>query len=274
MRTERSTVRSASASQAGAAFTLIELLVVIAIIAILAAILFPVFAQAREKARQTGCLSNMKQIGLATMAYIQDYDEMYPMRYGGACPPDCENNKVRSWKNMLFPYIKSYDVFKCPSNPAAQQFDSIGTSATDKTGAFPGGYAMWLPDAWLSGQLGNGAGYPQSQAGIPAVADALLILETSYRWPDTGPYLGYSEPAPNDPNIVPGRSSWNSGHSKNRCNIIYMDGHVKYKYLRQTFEERGFPPLNEWRFSEAIAQERGLMWMFTLRENLRMYPND
>ena len=65
-------------SRKNAAFTLIELLVVIAIIAILAAILFPVFAQARDKARQTSCLSNMKQLGLGEMMYIQDYDETFP----------------------------------------------------------------------------------------------------------------------------------------------------------------------------------------------------
>ena len=257
-----------------AGFTLIELLVVIAIIAILAAILFPVFAKAREKARQTACLSNMKQIGTGVMMYVQDYDELYPMRYGGACPPDCENDKTRSWKNMIVPYIKNYEIYRCPSNPSGRQLDAVGNGHANQVGVFAGGYAMWLPDAWLSSQIGNGAGYPQSLAGVPAPADHLLILEHSYRWPDTGPYLGYQEPAPNDPNIVPGPSSWNSGHSKNRCNIIYMDGHVKFKYLKQTFEERGSPPLNEWRFSQQIANDRGIQWMFTLRDNLQNYPND
>lgn len=258
-----------------AGFTLIELLVVIAIIAILAAILFPVFAKAREKARQTACLSNMKQIGLGVMMYVQDYDELYPKRYGGACPPDCENDKVRSWKNMVVPYIKNMDVYKCPSNPAAQTPDANGNNATNKVGVFPGGYAMWLPDEWLCTQIGNGAGYPQALAGVPNPSDNLLIVEHSYRWTDSGPYLGYVEPAPsNDGGIVPGPSTWNSGHSKNRGNIIYMDGHVKFKYLKQTFEEKGSPPLNEWRFSEAIAQDKGITWMFTLREDLKKYPND
>lgn len=275
MKTESRRQGVKAVSKKRSAFTLIELLVVIAIIAILAAILFPVFAKAREKARQTACMSNMKQLGLGVMQYIQDYDEYYPMRYGGGCPGDCEYNKQRSWKNMLYPYVKNYGIYKCPSNPTAQQFDQIGNNATDKTNAYAGGYAMWLPDAFLAGKFGNGAGYPQSQAGVPAVADSLLILEQSYRYADTGPYLGYVEPAPsNDASIQPGPSTWNSGHSKNRCNIIYMDGHVKYKYLKQTFEEKGSPPLNEWRFSEAIAQQGDITWTLTLRENLKNYPSD
>jgi prepilin-type N-terminal cleavage/methylation domain-containing protein len=91
------------------AFTLIELLVVIAIIAILAAILFPVFAQARESARQTSCLSNMKQIGIGLMMYTGDYDEQYPPSQLGLSP------NLVSWPVMIFPYIKSSQVFVCPS---------------------------------------------------------------------------------------------------------------------------------------------------------------
>jgi prepilin-type N-terminal cleavage/methylation domain-containing protein/prepilin-type processing-associated H-X9-DG protein len=96
-------------------FTLIELLVVIAIIAILAAILFPVFAKAREKARQTACLSNMKQIGLGIMQYTEDYDEQFPMvrvsGNGNGGGPTYE------WRFEINPYIKSAQVFACPSNP-------------------------------------------------------------------------------------------------------------------------------------------------------------
>lgn len=93
------------------AFTLIELLVVIAIIAILAAILFPVFARARENARRTSCLSNIKQIGLGVMQYVQDYDEMYPMAYNGGNPSGSQY-----WNEVLQPYVKSTQVFRCPSS--------------------------------------------------------------------------------------------------------------------------------------------------------------
>src|SRR5687767_5245897 len=90
-------------------FTLIELLVVIAIIAILAAILFPVFAQAREKARSSSCLSNMKQLGTATIMYAQDYDGSYPLAWHDA-PAEY------GFDVMLMPYTKNLQVFDCPSN--------------------------------------------------------------------------------------------------------------------------------------------------------------
>jgi prepilin-type N-terminal cleavage/methylation domain-containing protein/prepilin-type processing-associated H-X9-DG protein len=97
-------------------FTLIELLVVIAIIAILAAILFPVFAQARDKARSASCLSNTKQMGLGITMYAQDYDETYPQAYwytndfNGA-------DGYNQWSGMIQPYVKNTAVFVCPSDP-------------------------------------------------------------------------------------------------------------------------------------------------------------
>ncbi len=104
------------------AFTLIELLVVIAIIAILAAILFPVFARAREKARQTSCLSNQKQMALAAMQYLQDYDETFPMSvymaFRGNIP--C----AFTFLSAIEPYVKNKQVYQCPSEPRALDIDA------------------------------------------------------------------------------------------------------------------------------------------------------
>ena len=124
------------------AFTLIELLVVIAIIAILAAILLPVFAAARERARQTSCANNEKQIGLAVMQYTQDWDELYPIDHfymNGSTPAvcqwatnwyfgDCSGTPTGSvisaqytpcWMDLITPYVKSTQIFYCPSGPIA-----------------------------------------------------------------------------------------------------------------------------------------------------------
>ncbi len=101
-------------------FTLIELLVVIAIIAILAAILFPVFARARERARQTACLSNVRQLNLAVQMYAQDYDEKLPpvmyLTDGAVEYPDGSTDAWGLWPAIIFPYVNNIDIFNCPSS--------------------------------------------------------------------------------------------------------------------------------------------------------------
>ncbi len=108
-------------------FTLIELLVVIAIIAILAAILFPVFAQAREKARGIACLSNVKQLGLAITQYEQDFDEMSPGGIDGA-------GTGKGWAEQIYPYVKSVQVYKCPDDKGSDANSaSYGINANTTT---------------------------------------------------------------------------------------------------------------------------------------------
>jgi prepilin-type N-terminal cleavage/methylation domain-containing protein len=97
------------------AFTLIEMLVVIAIIAILAALLFPVFAQAREKARQSACLSNLKQLNLAVWVYLQDNDEQFPLTYFEAGSPD---GTYLNWRKAVGGYVQHRELFTCPAMPS------------------------------------------------------------------------------------------------------------------------------------------------------------
>ena len=125
-------------------FTLIELLVVIAIIAILAAILFPVFAQAREKARQTSCLNNVKQIGVGFLQYVQDYDETFPLAdENGLLRSAPYNNDLYTaeWQNSTQPYIKNAQVLRCPSDKT--------TLSTAPNGKADAGVSSYLYNGFL-----------------------------------------------------------------------------------------------------------------------------
>ena len=189
-------------------FTLIELLVVIAIIAILAAILFPVFAQARAKARQASCMSNLNQLGKATMMYVQDYDEtFYPHRWncqptasgaaGGICPEYVGNSAAVNfsggseqrlyWMFLLQPYTKNYQVFACPSNPNAFYAGSgpkLTCAATGCTGTNYGGQNSYgHNDAWMSQAVAfNGSTNVNvtALAAVPRVSSIALVTDSSY----------------------------------------------------------------------------------------------
>lgn len=167
----RLTLRRRAAARLSA-FTLIELLVVIAIIAILAAILFPVFAQAREKARQSSCLSNTKQMALGLQMYAQDYDDVLCAGEHTGYP-----GSATAWElylpQILYPYTKSYGIFTCPSDPAP---GSVGS------GTYQGVAVTKVPMSYIpnNGVLVAHNFQRHALAEFPTVADTIAISETGY----------------------------------------------------------------------------------------------
>jgi prepilin-type N-terminal cleavage/methylation domain-containing protein/prepilin-type processing-associated H-X9-DG protein len=205
-------------------FTLIELLVVIAIIAILAAILFPVFAQAREKARASACLSNAKQIATALYMYVQDFDETYPCKWiyrfsGGQTPPSIR------WNQALVPYLKNDLIYKCPSHQ--NRYGDVNRV----------GLANYLDWGVSYGINENGFGYspggvfPLSMAAVQYPAEVLFCAETQDQDTPTNPGTDVGRNAIHCPFGAMKTGPIPARHMQG-FHVVYADGHAKW--MRQS----------------------------------------
>lgn len=217
-------------------FTLIELLVVIAIIAILAAILFPVFARARENARRTSCVSNLKQMGLAVMMYAQDYDETYPRNQQFVTA-----TTYTYWPDLLRPYTGSSQIFQCPSTQRADMTNG-GYGANEKV--------LVTRTESVS---------PIKMAAIPAAANTYMIMDYG-TWRIFSSYVE----APKNLSYLPGigdvrklseadcpglegagsassydkyRSECMNGRHFDGVNVNFADGHAKWLKTATVYAE-------------------------------------
>jgi prepilin-type N-terminal cleavage/methylation domain-containing protein len=216
-------------------FTLIELLVVIAIIALLAAILFPVFARARENARRASCQSNLKQLALGVAQYTQDYDERLPMAF-----LDANNKNQTGWQAVIFPYVKSGQIFRCPSVTAN---GVIKNNVNYAAGTHPilGIAFSQMGYGWNVGTSANinlGLGYgidnvggwsqqPISLMAVPQPAETIMIgdiyREYEYNW-------SYSR-------RMPAVTSMPQTHFEGE-NYAFADGHVKWLKTENSVSEQ------------------------------------
>jgi prepilin-type N-terminal cleavage/methylation domain-containing protein/prepilin-type processing-associated H-X9-DG protein len=249
-------------------FTLIELLVVIAIIAILAAILFPVFAQARDKARSAACLSNLKQIGTALMMYMQDYDEKTTWFYNVNSHPDVVG---RYWYFPLYPYTKNWNVFVCPSVSARgpANTDGLGEACNPtRISTTAGSVGQLVPNMRRCGygfntaHVGYGGGDPyyktagdtKALASFEEPARTLYIADSAYG-PTKDQNQGWQDIKcpilPHKPNLAARNDVYVSGTQYDGpdnanitrrhvggANCMFMDGHAKWYHYNGIVWER------------------------------------
>jgi len=256
-------LRSSYNRRSNSAFTLIELLVVIAIIAILAAILFPVFAQAREKARQTSCMSNQKQMATGVLMYIQDYDEVNP-RFRTTVAEETPLGQTNRLTALMFcqPYIKNIQIYRCPDQPDAGS-PSIWTTSYPSNISIWGGYAINVDYLEYSADCSNynlasnpGSGPPTPIAAIGKPAETVMLSGTALaagtgsfananaNYPIGGGYYYLFAPATE---TTPEACVWSNGawgqgslmgpyggfestrHGGNMGGLVaFCDGHVKF----------------------------------------------
>lgn len=227
------------------AFTLIELLVVIGIISILAALLFPVFAQAREKARQTTCLSNQRQIGMAILLYVQDYDQRMPIStyHGfGSC-----------WTVRLMPFMKSRGVLVCPTddNPYHQGgvIEEDGTIRPTRVSYIYNGFFAEAEQGNIQFSVSYADirqpaatvmltdGGTTAQKDVPSVEwKPKIYIEDSYHV--LGDAMGASNPAYTDPQAPAARHS-------GKTEVLFTDGHVSAKAIEAFYVTLGQTAVGE-----------------------------
>ncbi|MFN3729520.1 MAG: prepilin-type N-terminal cleavage/methylation domain-containing protein [Fimbriimonadaceae bacterium] len=261
------------------AFTLIELLVVIAIIAILAAILFPVFSQAKAAAKATNSISNVKQIGTGIMLYINDADDVMPIRRYQT-RDSAGNPGELSWKQVTYPYIKSNNIFNDTVNPAARYPDdtsdpvlraSWGQTIPAGTPLMGRGYALYDAPfvhmkSWNVPTI--------SATMIDEPAKVLVVTEHKRVWVDTGPWLNWDK---NDWDPTLGTVGalgwpWGGGKWDDKAMVnIFYDGHAKrlttgamcgsdsevnaWNYQRNMLQS-GYPGLGDVRWLDTFCETR------------------
>jgi prepilin-type N-terminal cleavage/methylation domain-containing protein/prepilin-type processing-associated H-X9-DG protein len=235
-------------------FTLIEILVVIAIIAIIAAILFPVFARARENARRASCQSNEKQMGLAFAQYTQDNDERYPLssyvcnyRTTTHTHTDCPDGigfyaahsagAVVAWYHAMYPYTRNIQIYNCPSNSKApkQVINSWGDWDTSK----PSGYGWNVYNLSSDSPPPTFGGINKSQVEDPA--GTLLVSEVYSDLSTIGriPYRVTGDTEPNYHKYPAPIYAWHF----DGANVLFADGHVKWMKLDKLTYARLWPSM-------------------------------
>ena len=220
------------------AFTLIELLVVIAIIAILAAILFPVFAKVREKARQTSCISNQKQLGLGILQYIQDNDEMVP-----ADPDNWGTPMGIGWAQSSYPYVKAAGVYRCPDDSTTTPNVSYVFNAALPNSPATHGHIPAFNNPAKTVMLYEGSGFSCDVTKMATRCSPIGVILINYSTPDWVASTGKTETG-----WTYGRSSSSGnfasqfGRHTDGSNYLMVDGHAKW--LRGSAVSSGWEAAN------------------------------